>query len=104
MSAICNSAVLSHNSYYGPNLILTLIGDVMGVLCQVVGSQIYQQSKTAILDGIKINLERKPLSELDEDKKKNAENLAAKLKVDDTPEVCSYPLFNCISVLRQHVQ
>ena len=63
------------------------LGDVMGVLCQTVGTAVYRQNKDAILHGIRINLERKPLSELDPEKKQNAENLAEKLKVD-SPEVC----------------
>ena len=66
----------------------------MGTLCQTMGSSVYANEKTLILSGIRDNLERKPLSEQDEQTQQNAAELAKKLNTREVPKVrhsgCNY--------------
>ena len=49
----------------------------MGALCKKVGPEIYNRSKSVILEGIKSNLERESLTESGKDDE--SENLVSKL-------------------------
>ena len=51
----------------------------MGALCKKVGPEIYNRSKSVILEGIKSNLERESLTESGKDDEAETENLVSKL-------------------------
>ena len=62
----------------------------MGALCKVLGADVYAGCKDKILSGIRDNLERKPVSELDEATQKEAAILSEKLSKDQSNEEENY--------------
>ncbi|XP_033735448.1 uncharacterized protein LOC117323982 isoform X2 [Pecten maximus] len=54
-------------------------GEVLGALCKKVGPEIYNRSKTIILDKISVNLERDPMMEVDKNEHEEASKLMEKL-------------------------
>ena len=60
----------------------------MGTLCQRDGPDVYVATRDTILDGIRSNLERKPLDQAGIAEQENAEKLAEKL-IGTSPKVCT---------------
>ncbi|XP_060077620.1 uncharacterized protein LOC132557146, partial [Ylistrum balloti] len=54
-------------------------GEVLGALCKKVGPEIYNRSKTVILDKISVNLERDPMMEVDKTEHDETTKLMEKL-------------------------
>ena len=51
----------------------------MGALCEKYGPEIYLSVKDKVLEGVKSNLERQPLSEADLEEQRRTEQLVEKL-------------------------
>jgi hypothetical protein len=54
-------------------------GETLGALCKVVGPAVYENSKSAILEGIRSNLERERLSASGQQEQEETEKLMEKL-------------------------
>ncbi|XP_061173141.1 uncharacterized protein LOC133182346 [Saccostrea echinata] len=57
----------------------TAAGEVLGALCKKVGPAVYENSRSAILEGIRSNLEREKLSESSQQEQEETERLMEKL-------------------------
>ena len=69
----------------------------MGVLCKRDGPEIYVSTKDTILEGVKSNLERRPIGEAGISEQMEAEKLADKL-AGSSPKVCLHLIPTSVAV------
>ena len=69
----------------------SVVGEVMGALCKRDGPEMYVSTKDAILEGIKSNLERRPIGEAGISEQVEAGKLSEKL-AGTSPKVCNLSL------------
>ena len=66
---------------------VVLPGDLLGILCKKYGPAVYLSVKDRVLEGVRSNLERQPLSEADHEEQKKTEQLVQKLAASNTERV-----------------
>jgi hypothetical protein len=71
----CSTILLFYFNFY----FLLLSGEVLGAVCARLGPDIYGKSKDKILEGIRSNLERQPLSEAGQMEQEDMDKLVEKL-------------------------